>query len=86
MFRKPGTKIAPSAIESPGSGMTSDGSTSFTTPNPEQAGQAPDGLLKENNRGSISGSEILQSMHAKVSENVLSSHFSFSFSYIISNT
>ena len=34
-------------------------------PIPKQAGQAPNGLLKENIRGSIFGKEIWQSGHAK---------------------
>src|SRR5438067_4607357 len=35
--------------------MTRSGSMCCSTPSPPQAGQAPNGLLKENSRGSISG-------------------------------
>src|SRR4051812_50172804 len=37
------------------SGMTRSASMCCSTPNPPQAGQAPNGLLNENSRGSISG-------------------------------
>ena len=40
------------------------GSIDRSTPSPEQVGQAPKGLLKENIRGSSSGKEIPCSGHA----------------------
>ena len=40
------------------SGITRSSSTSMVEPIPKQAGQAPNGLLKENIRGSIFGKEI----------------------------
>src|SRR3989344_2104370 len=58
-------KMAPSARESRGLGITSLGSTSSFSPNPWHAGHAPKGELKENILGSISGREILHCSQAK---------------------
>jgi hypothetical protein len=47
--------IAPFISGSPSSGTISRGSKNSSTPSPSQAGQAPNGALNENSRGSISG-------------------------------
>ncbi len=62
--------IAPSPIDSDGSGTTSSGSISICEPSPVQRGQAPCGALKENSRGSSSGNEIPHSRQANFSEKV----------------
>src|SRR5215467_502467 len=49
-----------------------DGSKSYFEPRPLQAGHAPYGELKLNERGSSTGTEIPQSGHANFSENVCS--------------
>ena len=46
--------MAPSARLFSSSGTTSSGSTSIRVPSPEHSGQAPQGPLKENCRGSSS--------------------------------
>ena len=51
-------RIAPSPIDSDGSGTTRSGSISICEPRPVQRGQAPCGELKENERGSSSGIEM----------------------------
>ena len=58
-------KTAPSAKDTSPSGITRSSSTSMVLPMPKQAGQAPNGLLNENIRGSIAGKEIWQSGQAK---------------------
>lgn len=50
--------MAPWATERSGSGTSSSGSTSSSVPMPVQVGQAPNGLLNENDRGSISSIAI----------------------------
>ena len=64
--------MAPSASVKSLLGSTSVGSISNFVPSPWQVGQAPCGELNEKNRGEISGIEILQSAHAKRSENTSS--------------
>src|SRR5690625_7920629 len=51
------------------SGTTKSKSTSNFVPNPSQVGQAPNGLLNENNLGSISSIEKPQIGHAWCSLN-----------------
>ena len=46
--------MAPSARLASGSGTTSSGSTSLRVPMPVHSGQAPNGELNENERGSSS--------------------------------
>ena len=46
--------MAPPLSDSAPSGTTSSGSTSFRVPSPVHSGQAPNGELKENDRGSNS--------------------------------
>src|SRR5687767_11393387 len=53
--------MAPSLIDFSGSGMIFVSSSSRSTPNPEQRGQAPKGELKEKRRGVISPIETPQS-------------------------
>src|SRR5713101_7004538 len=53
----PHGRITPSRIERLGSPITSSALTSRLVPSPEQSGQAPNGELKENWRGSSSVSE-----------------------------
>jgi len=48
--------------------MTRSGSTTIRTPRPSQVGQAPNGELNENSRGSISGRLTPHVVHAKCSE------------------
>ncbi len=48
-------RIAPSRMDRFRFGMTSPGSNSSVTPSPEQCGQAPSGLLNENELGTKSG-------------------------------
>ena len=57
---QPDTAIAPSFSDLDLSGIIRSGSSFLSQPIPVQAGHAPDGLLKENDRGSISSIEILQ--------------------------
>ncbi|CAB4887940.1 unannotated protein [freshwater metagenome] len=64
--------IAPSSIEIESSGMISSSSTSSLVPMPEHSAQAPNGELNENDRGSSSSKDKLQSWHAKCSLNVRS--------------
>ena len=54
--------MAPSPSVAPGSGTTSSGSTSIRVPSPWQSGQAPKGLLNENDRGSSSSVSIVWSL------------------------
>src|SRR3989338_1459489 len=70
-------KIAPSATERRGLGITSLGSTSSFCPKPWHEAHAPKGLLKEKSRGSISGKEMPHSSHAKCSEYIVSTSFLF---------
>src|SRR5207248_9799759 len=51
------------------SGMISSASIFCSTPSPPQAGQAPNGLLNENSRGSISGIVKPDTGQANFSEN-----------------
>ena len=53
-----------------GSPRISSAFTSRRVPRPSQSGQAPNGELKENCRGSSSGSERPQTGQAKRSENI----------------
>ena len=48
--------MAPPPSEAAPSGTTSSGSTSLRVPSPVHSGQAPNGELKENDRGSSSSS------------------------------
>src|SRR5687768_273790 len=57
-------EIAPFSRLSAESETMSSGSNSIAMPSPVQAGQAPCGLLKENERGSISPTEMLQTGQA----------------------
>ena len=50
--------MAPSPRVAPGSGTTSSGSTSIRVPSPWHSGQAPNGELNENDRGSSSSVSI----------------------------
>ena len=59
--------IAPSLIEIESSGMMRSSSTSSFVPIPEHSGQAPKGELNENERGSSSSKERLQSWQARCS-------------------
>ena len=62
--------IAPSSSVSLGSGTTSSGSTSIRVPRPWHSGQAPNGELNENDRGSSSSMSIRCSLgQAMCSEN-----------------
>ena len=54
--------MAPSPSVAPGSGTTSSGSTSIRVPSPWHSGQAPNGLLKENERGSSSSVSMAWSL------------------------
>ena len=58
------TLIAPAFSERLPSGTMSAGSTFIRVPSPEQAGQAPNGLLKENSRGVSSSMLMPQSGQA----------------------
>src|SRR5512135_33624 len=73
-FDEPGfqSAIAPSLIESVGSGTSRSGSTRGTAPRPEQPGHAPYGELNEKRRGVISGSDVPQSGQAYDVESVSS--------------
>ena len=53
--------IAPSLMDRLSSGTTNSASTSNFVPIPEHSGQAPNGELKENERGSNSSNDRLQS-------------------------
>src|SRR5712691_1196764 len=53
----PQGSITPSRIDKLGSPSTRSAFTSRRVPSPEHSGQAPNGELKENCRGSSSGSE-----------------------------
>ena len=59
--------IAPSLSDLLGSGMINSGSTSIRVPRPEHVGQAPNGELNENDRGSSSSNESPSSRHARCS-------------------
>ena len=63
--------IAPRISVSPSSGTISRGSKNSSTPSPSQAGQAPNGALNENSRGSISGMVKPLTGQAKFSEKVI---------------
>ena len=56
--------MAPSRMDLLSSGTMRDGSAFSCTPRPVQVGQAPKGLLKENNRGVSSSMEMPQSSQA----------------------
>ena len=66
---------APPLIESVGSRITKSSAISNFTPNPSQFPQAPEGLLKENRRGSISGKLVPQWAQAWCSEKSASADF-----------
>src|SRR5216683_4193122 len=53
------------------SGITRSGSIFCSTPSPPQAGQAPNGLLNENSRGSISEIVKPDTGQANLSENMM---------------
>ena len=78
--------IAPSLSESESSGTTNSSSTSSLVPIPVQSGQAPNGELKENERGSISSKDNPQSWQAMCSENTFSFRGSVAFRSTKSNT
>ena len=59
--------MAPSAMLIESSGITKSISTSSLVPIPEQSGQAPNGELNENDLGSSSSNERLQSWQARCS-------------------
>ena len=70
--------MAPSPRVACGSGTTSSGSTSIRVPRPWHAGQAPNGELNENDRGSSSSVSMSCSLgQASCSENVSSRCGSF---------
>ncbi len=70
--------MAPSARVAVTSGTTSSGSTSMRVPSPLQTGQAPNGELKENERGSSSSVSMVCSLgHAIFSLNFSSRAGSF---------
>lgn len=52
------------------SGTTRSGSKNMVTPSPSQAGQAPNGLLNEKSRGSISGMVKPETGQANLAEKV----------------
>src|SRR6185436_16367643 len=62
--------IAPSLRLLSVSGTTSAASTLSCSPSPSQAGHAPNGLLNENSRGSISGIVNPETGQANLAENV----------------
>src|SRR3712207_1054563 len=64
--------IAPCARLFSGSGTTRSGSTSLRVPMPVHSGQAPNGELKENDRGSIASKDSPSSTQARCSEKVRS--------------
>jgi len=55
---------APASSERSGSAISLSGSTPIRLPSPEQAGQAPYGLLNEKRRGVISASPVPQRAQA----------------------
>ncbi len=63
---------APCARLFSGSGMTRSGSTSLRVPMPVHSGQAPNGELNENDRGSSASKDSPSSTQARCSENVRS--------------
>ena len=63
--------IAPSLKDKVWSGTIASGSIKNCVPKPSQSGQAPNGLLKENNRGSISSIVKPETGHAKREENTI---------------
>ena len=65
--------IAPSASPSEGSVMTRSASMNWVTPRPSQSGQAPSGLLNENERGVSSATDQPQTRQAKRVEKTMSS-------------
>ena len=69
----PHGRITPSRMEMLGSPSTRSAFTSRRVPTPWQSGQAPNGELNENCRGSSSGSDRPQTGHAKRSEKVTDS-------------
>src|SRR6202034_2689026 len=70
--------IAPSARVLAGSDTTSSGSTSSLVPSPVQSGQAPQGELNENDRGSSSSKDKSSYRQARCSEYIRSRCGSFS--------
>ena len=72
--------MAPLARLSAWSGTTRAGSTTCSVPSPPHSGQAPNGLLNENRRGSISSIEKPETGQAKRAENIIRSGSVSSFS------
>src|SRR5579864_8322038 len=70
--------MAPSLRLKFSSGTTSSGSKNSLVPSPSQAGQAPNGLLNENSRGSISGMVNPETGQANFDEKIVSSPLSAS--------
>src|SRR5215469_203816 len=66
------TPIAPSASDRSSSETTSSGSTSILVPRPVQSGQAPQGELNENDRGSSSSNDRSSCRQARCSEYIRS--------------
>src|SRR6516164_9284685 len=64
--------IAPSASDLDWSGTISSGSTSSLVPSPVQSGQAPQGELNENERGSSSSKDRSSYRQARCSEYIRS--------------
>jgi hypothetical protein len=69
--------IAPLRSDSEGSGTTSAASNWSWVPRPSHFGQAPNGLLKENSRGSISSMVKPETGQANLAENSTRSCVSF---------
>ena len=70
--------MAPDAKDSSGCATTRLGSKNVMCPNPSQLGQAPIGLLNENNLGSSSCNEYEHTGHANLLEKSCSSFESIS--------
>lgn len=62
----PKTAIAPWLIDRDGSGIINSSENSILYPSPKHSGHAPNGLLKEKLRGSISSILISQTGHEKL--------------------
>jgi len=69
--------MAPPRRVSEASGTTMSGSMACLEPSPSQVGQAPNGLLKENRRGSISAMVKPETGQANFSEKTMRSCVSF---------
>src|SRR5277367_1173612 len=65
--------MAPWRSDFSGSGTIASGSKYNLEPSPSQAGQAPNGLLNENSRGSISGIVKPETGQANFAEKIVSS-------------